>query len=159
MFNRTRKHTRRITRKDGGGKDSKGKDSKGKDVVFSVKYGGIAVDYQGLSRQQTAREPEILFDRKAGKQYSLVMYDPDTDPTVHWLLVNITATNLSTVIPYAPPNPPAKDTHYHRYMFELLEQPGLIPGKKMERQGFQLDAFKRTHGLKTLSTTGFYVMP
>ncbi len=147
MINRTRKHKRRITRKDSG-------------VGFVVKYGGIAVSHQGLSRQQTEKEPEILFDKKNGKQYSLVMYDPDTTPSVHWLLVNITATNLSTVIPYIPPIPPATDTHYHRYMFELLEQPGLIrdpiPGKKME---LQLDAFKRTHGLKTLSITGFYIMP
>jgi phosphatidylethanolamine-binding protein (PEBP) family uncharacterized protein len=163
MFNRTRKHKRKITRKiSGGSKEGKG---------FTVKYGGIVVCHQGLSRQQTEREPEILFDRKDDKQYSLVMYDPDATPStdkglsyVHWLLVNITGNSLPTVItPYVAPNPPTTDTHFHRYMFELLEQPGpiqgLIPGKKMERQGFHLDAFKRTHGLKTLSTTGFYVMP
>jgi phosphatidylethanolamine-binding protein (PEBP) family uncharacterized protein len=130
--------------------------------AFAVRYGSIIVGNQGLTRQQTYKQPEIMFEPQPGKQYALVMYDSDApNPAyLHWFVVNITnPKQLVPLIQYEPPNPPSTDKHYHRYMFELLEQPGPIRISGLDRQGFQVHAFKKTHGLKIVASTGFYVMP
>lgn len=128
--------------------------------TLAIRYGSVIVGNQGLTRQQTIKQPEIMFEPQPGKQYTLLLYDPDapTPTYLHWLVVNITHPNqITSLIPYEPPNPPSTDKHYHRYMFELLEQPGPIHISVSDRQGFQVNAFKKMYGLRTMASTGFYV--
>ncbi len=115
-----------------------------------IQYGPIVVNHQRLTRQQTQRAPHV------NTHQLVVMYDPDAPtPYVHWIY-----RSGKTIVPYVGPNPPPTDTHYHRYMFEVLEPIGkrkriVVP----HRSGFDIQEFKDMYGFVTVGSTGFYVIP
>nr|CAD7585723.1 unnamed protein product [Timema genevievae] len=91
---------------------------------------------QLFSKAEFSTKPEIKYTAaNTGKQYSLVMVDPDAPNHkegqywLHWIIANIKGSDLKDgnissgdqVIGYHPPGPP-KGTGEHRYIFLLFEQ-------------------------------------
>jgi phosphatidylethanolamine-binding protein (PEBP) family uncharacterized protein len=128
---------------------------------FQVRYGIQRVADQRFTRADVVEIPKVLFDIQDNKQYTFVLYDPDSPSPayLHWLITNITKYNRNTILSYQSPEPPTTDTHYHTYMFELLEQPGPISVRPIGRESFSIDALKKTYGLKTIASCGFYIDP
>jgi phosphatidylethanolamine-binding protein (PEBP) family uncharacterized protein len=129
--------------------------------ILKIRYGTNAVQNQRFRRESVDKLPEVILNIQNGKYYTLVLYDPDSPKPayLHWLVTNISTDDSNTVIPYEAPNPPTSHTHYHRYIFELLEQTGPICIDSIHRENFSIDTLKQKFNLKPISSPGFYIDP
>ncbi len=80
---------------------------------------------------------------------------------LHYMAVNVSSTvDIPAIVPYQPPAPPIKDTHYHVYIFGLYEQSGFLTiSPPSVRSGFNPEAFAAEHSLRKIGQQGFYVIP
>ena len=135
---------------------------------------GITVSYQGgkkiisygdeLTKQETATEPEISFEKTPGKLYTIMMVDPDApsrkNPTnrhwLHLLIVNLSTKSKGDIInKYEGPSPPEG---VHRYYVCVLEQKDEIKGlNEFPRLKFDVVGFTKDNDLKLLSCIKFTV--
>jgi len=104
---------------------------------LEVNYGGRLLEPgQELMPHEVRFGPRITFAVDPEKNYTLVMIDPDNlsrkNPSVaewlHWLVVNIPASNLKdgnlggqVKMAYGSPGPQPR-TDIHRYLFLLYQQ-------------------------------------
>ena len=132
---------------------------------LNILYAHRNVHNKRLSKAETREPPTVLFKGEPGKQYSLIMYDPDAvqPPWLHWLVVNLSGQipNLkqgTSIVSYAPPSPPPK-TGEHRYIFTLYEQTSgsLLPMEISSRGSFPLDTFVQQNHLKPVASRQFRV--
>lgn len=129
---------------------------------FIVKYGSKRVCGQKLTREETEFMPTISFNPIPSKMYTLAIYDINSPQPafLHALIPNITdPVMLHPAVPYVHPAPPPHDNHYHAYIIELLEQPGLLTMSPRTCARFDIGAFTKTYGLRRLAATGFYIDP
>lgn len=114
-----------------------------------------------LSLEESQGKPHINFRHKRGKNYTIVMIDPDAPAKhwLHWLIIN----NNEVVADYQPPNPPPRHG-LHRYQFCLLEQPNALSRSSIksylgnileERGNFNYVEFKDRFQLKDIICTYF----
>ena len=160
-----RRQTRRKNRKQGkqGKRLQKGAAITDTSTTLRISYNGKLVNGLQLSRAHTISAPDIMFETQSGKMYTLVMYDNDSPQPafVHWIIPNITNPKQlpPAFLPYVSPDPPAKDKHYHTYMFVLYEQPGPILLEPCDRIKFNPSAFATYYGLTKIAQNGFYINP
>lgn len=131
---------------------------------FNIYYGSIRVHGQQLSRAQTKGMPRLVFKPKKGKYYTILMYDLHSPKPafLHFAAFDVQTTDSMTpFVSYVPPSPPSTDTHYHVYMFNIYEQPGILTNVPPpdNRSGFNPETFARIHKLRKLAQRGFYVNP
>lgn len=127
---------------------------------LAVSYGSVAVgEGVRLTREQTADAPNVSIEADASHLYTLLMTDPDApshkDPRMadwlHWMVVNIPGSDLSSgeeVTSYNGPSPPP-GTGPHRYIFTLYQQKGKIEVAPPAQRGkFDPKAFASAHHLE-----------
>jgi phosphatidylethanolamine-binding protein (PEBP) family uncharacterized protein len=127
-------------------------------ATFQVRYGNKVVSGQLMTKEETKQIPSVSFSVPTGKQYSLIMWDPDVPESarpgfVHWIATNLTGSNdikQHNIMTYHGPNPPSGT---HRYFFGLFEQSLSIHPTLVERQHFDIDSFCRKYQLVKLSET------
>lgn len=136
---------------------------------LNILFGEIPATNQGplLTRAAATPQPRTSWDIPPLKNpYTLLVWDPDAPrpnaPYLHWLVMNIggsTDSTGSTVVPWAPPTPPA-GTGEHRYIFGLFKQANRIqelPEPPAERAAFDLLPFLKRHGLSLVAAKGVRV--
>lgn len=111
---------------------------------------------QQLPLPQVRPQPIISYSNLTpGKQYTLIMSDPDAPQAdwLHWLIVNDTGTTKTTLVDYAPPSPPSG---IHRYIFYLCEQTAPINlTVPPDRSNFNTHDFIKRNKLRIVSTSQF----
>lgn len=131
---------------------------------FIVSYNNNLVNGNQLTRPQTAIYPTISFKPKHKKYYTIIMYDLHSPKPVflHFLAINTTdPLSINPIVPYLKPSPPAKDNHYHVYLFELYEQPEFLTLVEPihNRSGFDPERFVQKYALTKIAQRGFYINP
>ena len=128
----------------------------------------LNVSYKGKkTAAETASEPSILFPKKDGMFYTILMLDPDAPagPWLHMLRMNVSATDEHgyVVMPYIGPSPPPGSglgpQGTHRYITSVYEQHGYIAAlpKIQERARFPEQTFLHTYGLHNIGSSTFTV--
>lgn len=118
-----------------------------------------------LTIEQTRSKPDISWDSKVGRLYTIIIYDLDSpypkvddmsDVYLHLLVVNLPDKG-EVVASYVPPSPP-EDSPKHRYIIAVYKQKGEIniPVERI-RARFNLDQFEIDHDLKRVDHLLFYV--
>ncbi|VDP05603.1 unnamed protein product [Soboliphyme baturini] len=131
----------------------------------------LKVNYEGtelvpgvtLKTSMVRFAPRITFEADPEAMYTLVMIDPDNlsrkNPSVaewlHWLVVNIPASNLldgimggQVLMAYGSPGPQPR-TDLHRYIILLYEHAGkrISQPPPSQRAKFKVKLFQEKHGL------------
>lgn len=124
-----------------------------------IRYPGLRIKQgEQIIKNQVINEPEILFNLKKDKYYTLLMIDADSPKPnfIHWLIINITTSSLGkTIFNYYGPNPP-ENTGYHKYIFLLFEHNKPLENIIIkERIGFNVKKFVKKYKLKTISINYF----
>jgi phosphatidylethanolamine-binding protein (PEBP) family uncharacterized protein len=127
-------------------------------AIFQVRYGNKVVSGQPMTKEETKQLPTVSFSVPSGKQYSLIMWDPDVPESaqpgfVHWIATNLTGPGdikQHTIMSYYGPNPPSGT---HRYFFGLFEQSLSIRPTLAERQHFDIDSFCKQYKLVKFAET------
>lgn len=127
--------------------------------IFSVTWpeAGLRATGEGLppaAQDAVTSEPVVSWSPAVhGALYTLMVWDPDAPPTarayLHWLVTNIagdTPTKGTTLMPWAPPTPPA-GTGTHRYIFGLFQQTYELSVRVVDRPLFNPKRFAELHGL------------
>jgi phosphatidylethanolamine-binding protein (PEBP) family uncharacterized protein len=124
---------------------------RGGNKSLNVQYNSVKLnDSLEVNKQIVQKLPQIQIRLQVGKQYTLLMVDPDAS-WVHWILTNITSSNnYTTPLSYLPPSPPAGK---HRYVFGLFEQTtgAIYPEMPYSRSGFSPLQFIRDNNLKLIA--------
>lgn len=145
---------RKTQRKKNNRKKSFKRQNGGNNLI--VKYDGIVVQGQKLTKQQTAFEPSITFTSIPGKLYTLAMWDPDVPSQnqpgwVHWISINLrNSNNISSnrLLEYTGPSPPYGT---HRYFFGLFTQNERITPEQPKRANFNILDFVKQNNLVEVS--------
>ena len=119
-------------------------------------------DGKKLSMGMVKKEPEISWNMKKDRLYTIIMYDLDApypnkgSVYLHMLIINI--PNQGEILAnYIPPSPP-EDSSRHRYIIRLLKQESFLDILDIEeRANFPLEDFIRENNLKTLDRILFFV--
>lgn len=105
------------------------------EVIYTIP--GKYVNYGNeLTPTEVIQRPFVSFNASEGEYYTLIMVDPDvpgkSNPYLrsfrHWFVGNIPGSNVDlgqTVSEYVGLGTP-EGTGFHRYIFLLYEQPGII---------------------------------
>ncbi|KAI6226460.1 Phosphatidylethanolamine-binding protein 1 [Aphelenchoides fujianensis] len=141
---------------------------------LNVTFEGIRVTPgQELQVRNLKNAPRVTLQVDPESTFSLVMIDPDNlsrkNPSVaewlHWLVVNIPASNINEGInggqhqqPYGSPAPQPR-TGDHRYVIVLFEHPGrrLQVQKFNTRAKFSLKQFMEKHKLDAPIAGNFFI--
>jgi hypothetical protein len=120
--------------------------------ILEIYYNNKKVENnEFLKPSKTQTKPEIKFNRKYNKYYTLILYDPDAvgGTHIHWLVINISHLNINngkTILPYKGPAPPP-NSGKHRYIFELYEHSDLINIEPMENRIISISSLRNLLGL------------
>jgi phosphatidylethanolamine-binding protein (PEBP) family uncharacterized protein len=101
---------------------------------------------KNFTQAETSQEPTVT-DIPEGI-YTLIMYDPDANNYLHWLVTNLNEANLGDVkVPYQGPTPPSGT---HTYVFVLARQQNSLTNVKIpnQRSPWDPEAFLQEYGLK-----------
>ena len=120
-------------------------------------------------------EPMVEWSNQMGQYFTLMMIDPDVpsreQPTKrefkHWLVVNIPGTDVTKgriIAAYRGPAP-SKRSGFHRYVFLVYKQPGLINvtepmvsnSSREGRVHFNARVFAKTHDLGEPVAANFFI--
>ena len=165
-----RKTSRRTPKKKGG--------HTLQNIGLEVRYPSGIVRGQTFTKDETNGVPQVFFEPKQGKLYTLLMWDPDAlaKPSwIHWIVTNLETPEQvpqKIVLSYQGPNPPSG---VHKYIFGLFEQihgkiSPMISGVAMfktkatasttlsgVRGGFDYKGFIEQNGLKQITSVYFTV--
>lgn len=137
--------------------------------LLTVKFNGLAINYnQIIDLKLVQVEPEIIYDYKPDKYYTILMVDPDApsrdNPTkkyyLHWIRIN----NNNNIVPFVPSTPPP-GSGFHRYCILLFEQETPLDQYKLlkqlkkdgqlERANFNPKNFEKYYNLKMVACNKF----
>lgn len=147
-----RKYNKRTHRKVRGGHS----------MSFQVHYGTKLVSGQEMTKKETQETPNVSFVPVPGKQYTIVMWDPDVPSQfqpgwAHWIVTNIENAEMipqHIILTYHGPNPPSGT---HRYFFGLFEQKGSIHPTISLRGTFDINKFITMYKLNKKETVFMFV--
>lgn len=135
---------------------------------------GLQVTYQNklihdgeiLTKEETLIKPNLIYEKKNNKYYTVIMVDPDApnknNPIykywLHWLTIN----NTEEIIEYQGPNPPhpiESGSGKHRYYILIFEQKDkiIINEPIKQRSQFNLFNFMKKHNLELVTCRKFIV--
>jgi phosphatidylethanolamine-binding protein (PEBP) family uncharacterized protein len=125
--------------------------------MLRIQYGTTVVSGQQLTEQETQQRPLVFFKGTTGKQYTLIMSDPDAPAHdwLHWLIVNNDGTSKKELVPYNGPAPPSGK---HRYQFFLCEQKGPLQIRSPSRANFATQDFIKSNGLRVVAKVQYTVV-
>lgn len=102
---------------------------------------------KNFTQAETSQEPTVT-DLPEG-MYTLIMYDPDADNYLHWLVVNMSPGNPSgdVKVPYQGPTPPSGT---HSYIFLVAQQQNSLVSVNVpnQRRPWNPEAFLQEYSLK-----------